>query len=438
MAVLSFAGAAKGHPPLSARPHLLGMGAHSGRAVCCVGRPLAICCVVGASVLAQPSVPTNSRLQEMVGDLWKHSVATYWSERTGLFYTRPPAELPPASAYISKEQYQRGDYRTAPYKKGDELTVGYNLHGGGTGTEDCCLFTGPLLAAVCDQFAVTGDASLREEALRAYCGLKTAATVHGSPGFIARGVCHEDGRSIFAGSSRDQFTNAIYGLWRFYHSGLSQEEDKQAIREIFSAVADKMIREVTSANNYSFDFAYGVKDDRGVGLMYKKETLLTLRLAMFHAAAWDVTGKQEYHDRYRAVLADSLAGARAYTQLLADKMKWSSPAYTVLQNNAAFAVVLGVEKDSEQRAAIRAAMKHYTAFVASAPHFSLSDSGSPRDHAEIIGGLLLCPDYAMPAETAAVLRQDIARVWPKGWPGSLFTLIPAYWQARVRGYLQPE
>ncbi len=395
---------------------------------------LCLCCLLGGSMLAQPAEPDHDRLQAMVKEHWQHAVATYWSERTGLFYTRPPAELPPASVYTSEAQYRRGEYRTTPYKKGDELRVGYNLHGGGTGTEDCSLFTGPLLAAMCDQYAVTGDRAVRAEALRAFQGLKSAATAHGCPGFIARGVCHEDGKSIFAGTSRDQYTNAIYGLWRFYHSNLAEEGERQDIRDILCAVADKMTREVTPENNWSFDFAYGVKDDRGVGKMYEKEKLLTLRLAMFYAAAWDVSGKQDYHDRYRAALPDGLAGARAYAELPADKITWSSPPYTVLQTNAAFRLVYDVEKEPAQKAAILDAMTLYTAYVAASPHFALAKYQSPRDHGEIVGGLLLCPAYDMPAETAAVLREDIRKMWPKGWAGSIFTIIPAYWQARVRGY----
>jgi len=386
-------------------------------------------------MLAQPAVPDHDRLQTMAQDLWQHAVSTYWSARTGLFYTRPPGELPPASMYLSEAQYRRGEYRTTPYKKGDEDSVGYNLHGGGTGTEDCSLFTGPLLAAICDQYAVTGDHAMRAEALRAFQGLKSVATAHGCPGFIARGVCHEDGKSIFAGTSRDQYTNAIYGLWRFYHCDLAEGNERQDIRSILCAVADKMIREVTPENNWSFDFAYGVKDDRGVGKMYEKEKLLTLRLAMFYAAAWDVSGKEVYRDRYRAALPDSLAGARAYAELPADKIKWSSPPYTVLQTNAAFRLVYDVEKDPAQKATILAAMALYTAYVATSPHFALAKYHSPRDHGEIIGGLLLCPSYDMPTETAAVLQGDIRKIWPKGWAGSIFTIIPAYWQARVRGYL---
>ncbi|MGI5925385.1 MAG: hypothetical protein ACOX9E_15680 [Lentisphaeria bacterium] len=395
---------------------------------------LCLCCLLGGGILAQPLENTNERLQAMVNELWQHAVTTYWSERTGLFYTRPPAKLPPAGVYISEAQYRRGEYRTAPYKKGDENSVGYNLHGGGTGTEDCCLFTGPLLAAMCDQYAITGDRAARAEALRAFKGLKCAATAHGCPGFIARGVCHEDGKSIFAGTSRDQYTNAIYGLWRFYHSDLAEESERQDIRAILCAVADKMTREVTPENNWSFDFAYGVKDDRGVGKMYEKEHLLTLRLAMFYAAAWDVSGKQDYHDRYRAALPDSLAGAKAFTEQPPEKIKWSSPPYTVLQNNEAFRLIYDVEKDPTQKAAILDAMALYTVYVAASPHFAPAKYKSPRDHGEIIGGLLLCPTYVMPVENAAILQDDIRKLWPKGWAGSIFTIIPAYWQARIRGY----
>ncbi|MEI3005224.1 MAG: hypothetical protein V8T87_11475 [Victivallales bacterium] len=40
-------------------------------------------------------------------------------------------------------------------------------------------------------------------------------TVHGQDGFIARGISPHDGKSCYSNSSRDQFTLAVYGMWRF-------------------------------------------------------------------------------------------------------------------------------------------------------------------------------------------------------------------------------
>ena len=208
------------------------------------------------------------QLEKQMNLLWDYCIQTYRSEKTGLFYGRPVKDLAPAGSYISIERYRRGDYPTRPYRQGDENTVGYNLHGGGAGAEDCSLFTGTLLGAMCDKFQATGSPECAEQARMAWKGIRSAALAHGEPGFIARGVCHEDGKSIFAGTSRDQYTNAVYGMWRFYNSPLSSEKERAEIRAILTAVAEKMYREITPERNYSFSFAYGVPDDRGVAKMY--------------------------------------------------------------------------------------------------------------------------------------------------------------------------
>ena len=134
------------------------------------------------------SAQDNAKLERQINHLWEYSVKTFRSPRSGLFYGKALHELPPLKSYPTREQYRRGEYRTQGYKKGDEKTVGYNLHGGGSGTEDCTLFTGTLLGAMCDKYTATGDPSCRDQARMAYEGLRSAATAHGEPGFIARGV----------------------------------------------------------------------------------------------------------------------------------------------------------------------------------------------------------------------------------------------------------
>ena len=230
--------------------------------------PLIACAALAWVFLAHAAPgaePTGQELQEKMDRTWEVLVKEFYSSKTGLFYTSRLNEVPGVEKFQNREP---------------------NLHGGGTGAEDCSMFGGILLAAMCDRFEVTRDPQTAKKAEMVFAGLRNAATVHGQPGFIARGVCEQDGKSIYPGSSRDQFTHSIHGMWRFYHSPLSSDADKQAIRDILCAVADKMTREVTFENGYSFKFAYGLDDDRGVARMRNVRTHEAARLPMFYAAAW--------------------------------------------------------------------------------------------------------------------------------------------------------
>ncbi len=383
---------------------------------------------------AAPRPQNNAELEKQMNTIWDHSVKQFRSPKTGLFYGRTLNQLPGIRFYPTKEQYRKGEYRTQGYKKGDENTVGYNLHGGGTGTEDCSLFTGTLLAAMCDKYLATRKPECGEQARMAYEGLRTAATAHGEPGFIARGVCHEDGKSIFAGTSRDQYTNAVYGFWRYCNSPLSTVKEKTEIRAILTAVADKMTREITPENNYSFRFAYGVPDDRGVAKMYSPEpSYITMRLAMIYAAAWDVTRDRKYYDLFLNCIDNGIAGTAEWIRTTQEAPS-GSPAYVVLQQGHALELVWTVAQDPQLKKRILNEFKAVCRFVEDSPLYAGSRF---RDLAEVIGGLLKMPDYQLSPKRQNDLRRDIMRLGPKGWPSANYTLLGAYWAARARGYFTP-
>lgn len=384
------------------------------------------------------SAQDNAELEQRINRLWEYSAKTFRSPKTGLFYGRTLHKLPPLRSYPTREQYRRGEYRTQGYKKGDEKSVGYNLHGGGSGTEDCSLFTGTLLAAMCDKYTATGDSSCRQQARMAYEGLRSAATAHGEPGFIARGVCHEDGKTIFAGTSRDQYTNAVYGFWRYYCSSLSSEREKAEIRSILCAVADKMIREISPENNYSFRFAYGLPDDRGVAKMYSPTpSYVTLRLAMIYAAAWDVSGNRTYYDLFLKYLDNGLTGTEKWIeeQQKAKPRHARSPAYVVLQQAHALELAAKTVKDPEKGKRILDVFRTLCSFAEESPFYAKARF---RDLAEIVGGQLKMPGWQLSLKRQEDLRRDIVRLGARGWPGANYTLIGAYWSARAAGYFKPE
>ena len=76
-----------------------------------------------------------------------------------------------------------------------------NPCGYSTGMEDGMILGGAMLSLICDRFAVTGEESPARAGRAGIRGMRRCATVHGVPGFIARNVCPEDGKSIYINSS---------------------------------------------------------------------------------------------------------------------------------------------------------------------------------------------------------------------------------------------
>tara|TARA_R110002073_G_scaffold217716_10_gene377957 strand:+ start:446 stop:1672 length:1227 start_codon:yes stop_codon:yes gene_type:complete len=181
-----------------------------------------------------------------------------------------------------------------------------NECGYGTGMEDCMISAGVMLSMIIDRYEVTKQESLRQRAYDVFQGIRLCATAHGANGFLARGVCHEDLKSIYMNSSRDQYTHAVHGLWHYAKSPLCSEETRQEIREILSAIADRMIRNVTAKNDYDSLRADGSRDTRGISRMWNVKGHEAARLPMIYAAAWDVTGKESYRDLWRHYIADAV------------------------------------------------------------------------------------------------------------------------------------
>jgi len=163
-------------------------------------------------------VSQNRELSERMSDAWETVWSRFYDPKTSQFFTTEPSRLP------SAERIKRLDPNDCGY---------------GTGMDDCPLFGGILLVAICDQYDVTHDDSLKTDALSVFRGLRLCATAHGVPGFVARGVCPEDGKSIYITSSRDQYTHLVHGFRRYYHSPLCDQNARQAIRDILQAIADQ-------------------------------------------------------------------------------------------------------------------------------------------------------------------------------------------------------
>lgn len=179
-----------------------------------------------------------------------------------------------------------------------EIRAGFpNPCGYGTGMEDSALNGGILLDAVLRHYEATGDAAARIMAGQLADGLLRCATA-GTRGFVARSVCPADGVSHYPNSSRDQYTNLVFGLWRFYRSPLADDGQRASIRRVAADIAERMLAEVIPENGYAL-----LRDDGRRGKFCEMWGALEpheyLRMPMCFAAAYDMTGDERYGAQYR-------------------------------------------------------------------------------------------------------------------------------------------
>ena len=332
-----------------------------------------------------------------------------------------------------------------------------NECGYGTGMEDCMISAGAMLSLIVDRHAVTKDETLRDRAAAVFQGIQRCATVHGAPGFLARGVCAEDARSTYVNSSRDQYTHAVHGLWLYLHSPLCDPATKRAISEVLAAVADRMTRTVTPENDYDSLRADGTRDLRGISRMWNVKGHEAARLPMIYAAAWDATGKQAYFDRYRQYLASAVQQSYVVEE-------WQ-PTYALLQMQISLELLRTLEGDrtlQKQMSEIMAMISQRCAgralrADADAPKLDLTmtcsdwrsgEGFSPkgkyrpswynvRETGEAALAQLVDQGAAFPAEqqrllTRAITRLDFDRVSSCG----VFYLQAAYWKARRCGLMK--
>ena len=225
-----------------------------------------------------------------------------------------------------------------------------NPCGYSTGMEDGAILGGAMLSVFCDRFAVTGEEALRGPAADVFAGLQRCATVHGVRGFVARNVCPEDARSVYINSSRDQVTHFVHGLWKYYHSSLSDEVVKKEIRVLLADVAERMIAFVTPENDYDFLRADGQRCPLGICRMWNVQAHEAARLPMIYAAAWDATHEERYREQWRKYTTEAIAQSA-----LPGEQK---PAYALLQMQCSLEVLYALEPDAALQETIHSRMTH--------------------------------------------------------------------------------
>ncbi len=268
---------------------------------------------------------------------WKNAWEDFFSTKTNLFYD-----------YISS--YESGK-QLAHLPAAEEVVRQYpNFCGYGTGMEDCAILGGAMLSALADLSAKNGAADdLKSRAKKVFEGLKLCCTAHGVKGFVARGVCIQDCKSVYINSSRDQYTHLVHGFWKYFNSNLSDPETKRQISALLSDIAERMMSTVIPENDYDSLRADGSRCGLGICRMWNVGAHEAARLPMIYAAAWKTSGNARYFNEYKKYFLPALEQS--------EKVTSAHPAYALLQMQCSLELLRDVQSDSPVRDRISALMR---------------------------------------------------------------------------------
>ena len=210
----------------------------------------------------------------------------------------------------SRDPLRRFDHLPAP----EEVAANFpNPCGWSTGMEDCMLNAGSMLEILRLRREDDGGSPADTEfACRLLNGIHRCATVHGRPGFVARGISPRDGKSCYGNSSRDQFTLAVYGVWRFLRAFPdAPAAELRKARELLRSIALYCESAVTPERDYDLGRLDGGR--AVVSKMWQCDAHEVLRLPMIYAAAFEATGEKHWLEEAGRYVGPGLAITRKVT-----------------------------------------------------------------------------------------------------------------------------
>jgi len=363
-----------------------------------------------------------AEMTERLDQAWERMLNVYYSPKTHLFYGAPLKHVAPARVF------------TDGFLDPDKNGAGY-----GAGMADCTIFGGVLLSMLADRYQATGDKTLADVARNAFKGLKLCATVHGIAGFVARGVCLEDGKSVCITSSRDQYTHFVHGLWRYYRSPLCSDGTRTEIRTLIRAVADRMVKNVIPENDYDFLRADGSRDPRGICRMWNVHPHEAARLPMIYAAAWELCRDEKYFRLYRQYIAPAIDKTLELLALSPSKIRAIMPTYTLLQMQSSLELLYALETEETLKQKILNAMRIVAKM--GAERAIRIDGGEERwlcAAGEATLAQLMAVGVPFPRRQKRLLHRSIMR--PESDPTRITScrtihLTAAFWRARKLGFL---
>ena len=294
-----------------------------------------------------PALVTWPRDFAAMGDMvdagWSNCMAKCWSPKTSLVYTCAPEKVRPAKAFDDGPGYFR-------WQKGVKGKSGY-----GEGMGDCALICGTALSGLVDRWGATKDPATAEMARKVARGVLNLAVLHGHKGFVARGICAEDGRSVCSLSSRDQYTHWLHGLYRYATSGMADKTFVRAFTAETVNVARYMERLCTPERNWNFGMVDGSPDPRGICTMWGPDLSPheQARLPMIYGVAWKLSGDTHWKDAYEAFVDEALDKSQGMSD---EKEVRRMPCYSLLQAMCSFELIRAVETAPARRAKLERAM----------------------------------------------------------------------------------
>lgn len=213
-------------------------------------------------------------------DAWKFVWDKLFCKESNLIYD-----------YLSDREHEaRFEHLPKPEETAAQVP---NPCGWGTGMEDCMLNSGSVIDTLrLRQELLAEDNTMLAEQM--VDGIFLCATVHGREGFLVRGVA-PDRKTCYPESSRDQFTLAVFGLWRFLHTWPdASERARRQAKQIIVSVARFCEKMVTPENGYDLRRLDGCP--ALCSKMWECEVHEWLRLPMIYAAAFDCSGDLHWRE----------------------------------------------------------------------------------------------------------------------------------------------
>ncbi len=357
---------------------------------------------------------------KLVDDGWLAMMAT-WHEKTGLVYGQAPERV------RSSKDCVNGMFH---WREGG----GY-----GAGMGDCALICGTALSGLVDRYDVLRDGRSREDAAKVARGVLNLAKVHGIKGFVARGLCADDGKSICSLSSRDQYTHWVHGLWRYSRSPMADPALVAEYRKLVAEVAGFMEKRVTAEREWNFGLADGGKDPRGICTMWGPELgpHEDARLPMIYAAAYMATKDAHWRAMYEKYADEALDNTLRIAGPDRSKFLGRMPCYSLYQANVSLELLLAFEKGNPVRKEkIERAMRAFSELAADRARRAMRNPGAKPPYGMCWDGELVLTMFMTPGipdlETAtalldqAVVRSDLA----KSGVIRAAHVMAAYWRAR--------
>ncbi len=413
--------------------------------------------IAGNQEVENPENAAKENIQQNIQGMWDVSWERFFIPETRIFYD-----------YLTS--WEPGKYQQHLPTPDEVKRLFPNECGYGTGMEDGMIFAGTWMTAVLSRAECEKDpkilAELKRLAHEIFLGVELCATVHSDPGFLARAVLPEDGKSVYPNSSRDQYTHAVHGLWHYFRSPLCADDtkEKDAIANVLSLIADRMIRNVIPENDFDSLRLDGTRDKRTISKMWNVYAHEAARLPMIYAAAWDTCRKssteslrlkaEKYYSEYR-----KFAGPAAEQTLTldADTLRKLVPTYALLQMQSSLELLWHLEQEPAIKAKLLQGLEMgFNLAQARLEKAERESNGldmtflfqdwringggipwatpirriwySPRESGEAAMTQILCPTRDFPEESRELLERAIMRVDPNRVATSgIFYLVSAWW-----------